>query len=481
MILLIATLACCTQISSTRSVKLFLSDQDGKPVRASVAVLNSEPVASATVEPVLLETNSDGTIELACSSESVEDKCCFLYAKGYAIDLLSLQNSTSRSLKITMLPESDLDVIVVDQHGAPIQGARVTPGRIHFRESAWIANAPFRLPEYLESTTDKSGHAKLHGVIAEQLSSVRVSFGNRRGCAYQIPDRRDKGSAITIESNPVFGSLLCKLRDANGEPVANARVFAETSEEYVNPLTLREPTPLFSEYLGRTGIDGNLSIEDVPVGILDIRFFSNDQRIGVGKHRKDFEIKPNRVNELEHRFEATSPVIVGVIDADTGAGLSDVTIRCQLIEKGEYIIAFAKTNEDGIAEFDVQAGEWEFSLEDESLPKGYCVLYPDHNPKKSISESKEIQVGPSILITKGTRIDGEIRGINLEEIRNNWISAENKEARWTGRFFDDGTFTMVVPNDVQELGFQIATGHRKGRLKLESKSPWILNWVEQEK
>jgi hypothetical protein len=216
----------------------------------------SEPTAGYPFIPQLRESSIDGEIEVAIDDQNT-DACCYLFAKGFAIDLLNTSFSsfsTTRSLRLRMQPESNIEVLIVDRQGNPIPDARVSPGRLHFRRSAWVANVPYRLPSDFESQTDANGRAKLHGAIADQLRSVRISVEDQRGCTFQIPAAWDRKSTLRMVWDGTFGTLVCRVVDPNGSPVAGAKLYAGTNEGFLNENVIQEATLNFSEYWGRQGM-----------------------------------------------------------------------------------------------------------------------------------------------------------------------------------------------------------------------------------
>ncbi len=267
-----------------------------------------------------------------------------MYAKGFAHDLLSVSFSQSRAMQVRMQPESEISVLVVDRNGKPVSNARVTPGQMFFRRSAWISNVPNRLPGHLESRTDANGVAKLQ-------------------------------------------KLVCNC-------------------------------------------------------------------------------------------------LVSVVDVTDSACHQGIAVQFFLRDRIDNITGEARSNEDGVCEVAVQPGEWTFSINDTTLPDGYCVYYPERSTKFTVVQSYELQTAPPVYVGKGQLIEGKIVGLDMSEIRFDWISARVKDESqsWMGRVNELGEFRILVPNYVEldsVSEFQIGTSGR-GTLALESKKPWVLKWTPKE-
>lgn len=253
-----------------------------KPLLVTIDEQSSEPTTGYPSVSNLRESDKDGNIDIVCGTKN-DDNCCFVYANGFAIDLVSTSFSRSRSMQLSMQPESDIQILLVDGKGKPISNARVSPGFIYFRKIARLANVPHRLPETFESRTDATGKAKLHGAIAEERKSVRISLDDERGCTFEIPTRWDRASVLRVVWDAKFGTLICRVLDPAGSPVAGAKLYANTNEEFVNSNVIRAPTLNFVEYLGVTDKDGSITVANVPAIPLDIRLFSPEKAIGRGE------------------------------------------------------------------------------------------------------------------------------------------------------------------------------------------------------
>ena len=459
---------------------MFFVDHMAKPLQVTIDEQTSEPTTGYPTVSNLRESDQDGIIDIVCGARN-DDNCCFLYAKGFAIDLVSTSFSRSRSMQVSMKPESDIQILLVDGKGKPISNARVSPGYIHFRKSAWLANVPHRLPESFESRTDAAGIAKLHGAIAEELKSVRISLDDERGCTFEIPARWDRASVLRVVWDAKFGTLTCRVLDPAGSPVAGAKLYANTNGEFVNSNVIREPTLNFVEYLGVTDKDGSITVANVPAIPLDVRLFSPEKSIGRGEFRKEFVVEAGKTNVLEFRQKSVSPCLVSIVDLTDSMNHEGIDICFRLIDRIDNITGVAKTNEDGLCEVEVQPGEWAFIIDESNLPPGYCVYHPERSFKFVVQQGNELQGPPPLYIGKGLQIQGKIVGIDLKELRNDWLGVVPKDSgwRWIGRLNEHGEFCVVVPNyiSIDSIDdFQIADGN-KGTLSVESKTPWVIKWT----
>jgi hypothetical protein len=473
----------CLQSKPDAILSLSFVDLSGQPVQATIDEQNSEATAGFSYQPLLRQSSVDGNIDVVIDCESTEH-CCFVYAKGFAIDLLSTSFAKSRAMRVRMQPEGDLSVLVVDRNGKPVPNARVTPGQVLFRRSAWISSVPNLVPGYYESRTDASGTAKLRGAIARDLQSLRITLDDERSCTFQIPERWDRTSVLRVVWNVSFGTLVCRVLDPDGKPVADARLFANANDEAVNANAIQEPTPEFTAFLGTTGEDGCVTIPSVPATTIDVRYINPDKSIGRGEYRKDFTIKAGQTNLLEFRQKSVCNCLVSVVDVTDSESHEGIAVQFFLRDRIDNITGEARSNEDGVCEVAVQPGEWLFMINDTTLPEGYCVYYPERSTKFTVVQGDELQTAPPVYIGKGQLIQGEIVGLNMSEIRFDWISASSKEIReqWMGRVNERGEFRILVPNHIELDSvneFQIGVSER-GTLELESKKPWVLKWTPRE-
>jgi len=267
--------------------------------------------------------------------------------------------------------------------------------------------------------------------------------------------------------------------DPDGAPVVGARLFSNTNDEIVNSNVIEEPTADFSAFLGKTGEDGCVTIPNVPATTIDVRFLSPDKAIGRGEYRKDFAIQAGKINLLEFRQKPVCNCLVSVVDVTDSASHEGIAVQFFLRDRIDNITGEARSNEDGVCEVAIQPGEWRFLIDDTTLPEGYCVYYPERSTKFTVVQSDELQTAPPVYIGKGQLIEGKIVGLDMSEIRFDWISASSKDISGTGRVNERGEFRILVPNHV-ELGslneFAIGNSSR-GTLALESKSPWVLKWT----
>ena len=246
--------------------ELSFLDEAKNPIAVTICECSSEPAAGlAQPASLLRETDQNGKIRVNCNDPTKVDGCCFVYSQGHAIDLLSTESKRSRSLRVQLAREEEIEVNVVDKEGNPVPGARVTPGAMNFRESGWTACVPYRLPDFLESHSDANGNAKIHGAKKDTLQSVRVAVGSERGGLYQIPKTWDGKKPLTIVWKPSSCQLRCKVLDDKGQTVSGARLYAEPSEVWVNQLAT--PTLVFNGYLGQTDAHGEIEVHDVPESV----------------------------------------------------------------------------------------------------------------------------------------------------------------------------------------------------------------------
>jgi hypothetical protein len=89
----------CLQSKSSASLQLSFVDPSGQPVQSTIDEQDSEATAGSTYQPNLRLSNADGKIEIVTDDSNTE-RCCFVYAQGFAIDLLNTSFSHSRSMRV---------------------------------------------------------------------------------------------------------------------------------------------------------------------------------------------------------------------------------------------------------------------------------------------------------------------------------------------------------------------------------------------
>ena len=85
----------CFQSKPDAILSLSFVDPSGKSMQVIIDQQNSE--ATAGYVPNLCETSADGKIDIVMDDKNV-DRCCFVYAKGFAIDLMSTAIPQSRHM-----------------------------------------------------------------------------------------------------------------------------------------------------------------------------------------------------------------------------------------------------------------------------------------------------------------------------------------------------------------------------------------------
>jgi len=457
------------------------TDESGKPLVVAIDRQTDEPPAGRSAVTQLSESSQEGVLEMVVYSGR-GNQLAYAIANGFAVDLLDVSLPRSRCMEVAMRPESEIQVMLVNREKRPIANARVSPGLLHFRRAAWFANAPHRLPVAFESRTDANGNAKLLGALFDELKSIRVSLDDGRGCTFLIPERWDRQSPLRIVWGTSFGMLVCRVLDREGNPVAGAKLYANTDESDINANVITEPTRNFTEYLGETDKDGLLKVENVPSIPINIRLFGSQSGIGQGEYRKDIMVEAGKTTAIEFQLKPVFPCLISVVDSTDAECHDGIEIRYQLIDNRDNITAYAKTNEDGVCELAAQIGSWRFAIDDSSLPDGYCIYHPERSEPFNVTQSNEIQTPPPLYIGKGQLVQGKLLGIDTETLRYDWLFAGTKtDGQWRGILGEQGDFRVVVPNyipldSIDE--FQIADGG-KGLLSIESQVPLVLKWTQR--
>ncbi len=459
-------------------IKLSVVDQSGNPVHATIDQRDSEPTAG--YRPTFRESSPDGEIEVV-TDNNAPDSCCFVYAKGFAIDHLTTSTSSSRAMRVRMQPESNIAVLLEDRIGNPIPNARIAPGLVSFRRNRQIVNVPDRLPEFFESLTDTNGKAKLLGAIASDLRSLRITLEDNSSCTFAIPKNWDRTSLIRVVWDVSFGTLICKVLDPNGQPVAGAKIFVNATEDFLNTNVIKEPKPNFKECLGKTDNQGCIRVEKAPAVPIDVRVFGPEKSIGQGEFRRDFTILSLKTNLLEFHLKPVCNCLVSVVDVTDSETHEGITIKLRIQSEIDFFTGEGRTNEDGICEVTVQPGDWMIEIDETTLPDGYCLYHRERSTKFAVAPSTELQNASPAYIGKGLLVEGKIVGLDMIELRSDRILAASKnfDQEWTGSLNNQGNFRIFVPNyvDLESVEHFASADGGVGVLTVKSKSPWVLKWM----
>lgn len=456
-------------------------DADGRPLE-NVQVLDCDrnylffelhdPASIATSH--LATTDMSGKFRVERRTNDPIGLAAFLIAEGKACDFVSSAKAGLRPFQVRMQSESNIEVVVYDERMKPIQNAKVAP-----KESRGTNQLSNAVIQQLQTKTDFSGRTRLKGAIAKHLQSVQVDLDGRGSRSFLLPENWDRDSTLQLVWTDFQGSLRCKVVDNKGVPMPNALVSVRSSEEAVNGLLIKKPTVEFSTS-GRTDGRGECLINDIPIDQVDVQI-AYDFRRGVHVSAGPVAIVPNSTSTVELKFPETRQVQFSVVDTSHSLGHPNIEVIFRKRTHNGLCFARGRTEEDGIGEVTLELGTWDVEVSNtETLPDGYYI--------SGLIESHQIVVGnedapkpvPPILIAKGRVLEGSIEGVDLAELRADWISvlildSAGREFEYRGKHDQKGNFRITLPPDCQDdkIG-NFAFG--RGSLNVVSKSPWKLTW-----
>ena len=201
-------------------------------------------------------------------------------------------------------------------------------------------------------------------------------------------------------------------------------------------------------------------------------------------------IVSNSPATVELKFPVTKKVQFSVLD--TSHFLPHPNIEALFRKRSVNGNCFARerTGEDGLGEVTLELGTWEVEVRNSTLPDGYYFSGPIETQQIVVIKEDDSKPVPPILIAKGRVLDGSFDGVDLTELRADWIfisirDSTGAEVEYQGRHDIQGNFRVTLPPDYKNeeiVRFRIAraTGpNRLGSLTIVSKSPWKLTWTPE--
>ena len=427
----------------------------------------------------LTATDLSGKFRVERRTNDPMGLAAFLIAEGKACDFVSSAKVGLRPFQVRMQSESNIEVVVYDERMKPIQNAKVAPKESYFPNSRGTNQLSNAVIQQLQTRTDISGRTRLKGASAKHLQSVQVDLDGKGSRSFFLPENWDRDSTLELVWPDFQGSLRCKVVDNEGVPMSNVLVSVRSSEEAANGLVIKRPTVEFSAS-ARTDDRGECLINDIPVDQVDVQI-AYDFRRGVHVSAGPVSILPNLTVTVELKFPETRQVQFSVVDTSHSLGHPNIEVVFRKRTHNGVCFARVRTEEDGIGEVTLELGTWEIGVANtDTLPDGYYL--------SELTEIQEIVVGkedapkpvPPILIAKGRVLEGSMEGVDLAELRADWISvlipdSAGREFEYRGKHDQKGSFRITLPLDCRDdkIG-NFAFG--RGSLNVISKSPWKLTW-----
>lgn len=484
----------CCQITLNQAAAA-TANETTKSVRGHVVDANGQPIPNAWLiqrftdlyipeSPLEIQTDELGRFDINIPEFHNDDASIplpadqvgfFVFAPGYMVRSLYGSYVLNREIEIVMTPQQPKEVELVNENGDPIAGAKVTP---------WNGNIGLGLAmqSRLESITDQNGKAQLAN-FDENLSSIQATLTDGERYLFVLPDSSTSPqSTIRCMVKRFQSTIRVTVLDADNQPIglttgSEALIFASTSEEEINPLLVRTPTSC-TQAFGKTDKSGTFSFQATsPERVtLSVRIPGITETIR--------EVKPIRGKTVNEIIRAPQRFPTAITVMRIGTGEPAVGIRVAFT-RGRTYWNSSTTNEDGIAQFDLEAGPWECTI-DEMFPDG--LVFGGKPSKFTVLDrpphGQEMQFFPPLIVESCKTLHGHIEGINFKQQLINWCGVSHTDVVGNERFFsgivdNDGNFNISIPPsvDVKSLErFQLSHNDRNAILKVVSYEPLILKY-----
>lgn len=434
--------------------------------------------------PINSTSDSDGNFSIAgppCSEGAFQ---VLFHKEGYICEYAQAYKRERKPFVLQFVPEIPVVVEVVDKQGQPIEGATVAPHHVDFRGEFAIESidqkSSIRLG--LVGVTDAKGKAVLRGMSRSIVWAIRVDVPGHAPVYYQLPRSQIEGASaetIRLVWKSHSSKIKCTVKEADGSPATDAYLIFQSKEEDSNALLEKKPTP-FTNIMRKLDDSGQVEVE-LSSPAVDIRSFSF--RRGIAEDLGTFTLPNGESQDLDFELPPTCHILTTVLDLSSPESEPHEGIQITLRGKFGKRFQFATgiTNEDGIADIEVAAGEWTCATIDGELPKDYVV---DPLSFKITAESPTTAtLAPPITIRKGRTIHGRIEGVDCYALRFDFIFCTYQsglsEQEAEGRIQPDGTFTVTLPpniDDSQITNFEITHSPVTNRrsLAIMSRKSWTL-------
>ncbi len=431
-------------------------------------------------------TNRDGEFSLEYEPDDSGSLQVLFHKPGYACDLSESYSKNRKPFVVQLEPEVPVPVQVVDAQGKPVAGASVSPFEILFRNEFIQTNIDEVSVERfgLISITDQFGMATVRGTRPENLLAVCVKVQGHAPSHFRIPKNTAElgpGQPLRLAWQAFSGKLKCRVAESNGEIARDMYLFVSSSAEDSNALRDKTPTP-FTELLRKIDSQGFVKLD---VASHSVELYANSFHRGIAHSLGTATIVNGGTTEVSFQLPATCSVVASILDLSNSSDteFEGLTITLRNKEGNRYTFATGVTNEDGIAEFEVTAGDWEFAEARGDLPSGY--LFDEMHFKITVKDPSIPIATPPITVRRGRTISGVISGVDCAALRHDFVIATyhagDSEQESYGKVDCDGRFTIAIPPGIAdtqitnvEISFAPKTNRRS--LAILSRSPWQLEW-----
>lgn len=468
-------------IHTSRTLRGRVIDTDGKPIPYAWIIQRFTDV-SFPDDQIEFQTDDQGRFDFRIPEMFEVDNSLpvsadqigfFVFAPGYIVRALYGNFVLDREIEVVLTTQETKEVELVDVDGHPIADALVSP---------WNGSVGLGLSmqSRLSSKTDSNGRATLAN-YDENLSSIHVTLVDGEQYLFALPDLTStQQQTLRCVVKRFQSTIRVTVLDFEGKPLGKTAgrdvlVFAATSEEEINPLTLKAPT-VRTQAFGKLKNDSVFSFPATsPEKVsLSIRIPGVNEIVR--------EVKPIRDQVVQVVIRAPQRFPTAICVMKSGSGEPVVGARVAFT-RGRTYWNMSVTDEDGFAQCDLEAGEWECTI-DEQLPEG--LAFSGKSSKYNVTQSRamqsDIQIFPPLIIEPAKKLTGHIRDIDFKQQLVNWCGVSHTNVLGNSQFFsgtvnNDGDFEILIPSslDITSLkDFQINYNDRGVILNVISNAPLIL-------
>ena len=290
---------------------------------------------------------------------------------------------------VVLEPSWSLSGRVLDADGTPITGAEVMASKT---STALVGSAPTN-----RAVTDGEGRFELTDLPAGTLNVkgwARGYLPTLKPAVELGPGRQPEEVELTLQRGAV---IVGKVRAADGEPAAGARVTLARDYQTFDPLSMVGGPPSTS-----VDDDGKYRLEGVPLGLVSVEAWSGRN----GRAVKDLQVEAGE-NTLDLVFEPDFEISGRVVDS-SGQSVSGALVSTQSV------------GSMGSSRNDYSAADGSFTLT--GLQNGSYQVRAKHESKGQGKTPTPVEIsgvsvgGVEIQLAADVELVGRLIGLELEAL-----------------------------------------------------------------